>query len=222
MRSFGLAFAGLLLAAASPLAAIAAGEPPISDATKVVDTLDVTTIGAMIAELGGQKVETREEGDKKIVTFADGDQPYIAIVTLCDVKPGKCLGLAQLALVDTSPTVITNEQINKLNSDNIFLTSFKLDGNKIGFGRVVLIDGGVTRANLAINVAAFVQTYKTSMKNLAAQLTSSLQLPPGTQQAFSTTSLGFHPLPPDPRQVNALNDRLLQQYRQMLTQGIRH
>ena len=86
-----------------------------------------------IAELGGQKVETKEEGDKRVITFFDGDQPYIVIVTLCEVKPGKCLGVVELALVNTSPNDISLEQLNKLNADNIYLSGFKVDTNKFGY-----------------------------------------------------------------------------------------
>ena len=184
----------------------------VSDATSIVDSLDVTSVGRLVAEIGGQKVETREEGEKKYVTFYDGEQPYIIAITLCDAKPGKCMALMQLALVDTGATKITSEQMDKLNGD----------GNKIGFGRILIVDGGVTRQNLAINIAGFVVTFQEEMKKLAGQLTSSLERSGNTAAAAAMANTHFRPVQADPRHIRYVSDQLLAQYRTMLTRGIRH
>ena len=219
MQKFGIAFAAALaLAPMSAATAYAASE--VSDASKIVDSLDVTTVGKLIAEIGGQKVETREEGDKKIIVFYEAEQPYIIAITACDGKPGKCIALAQMAIVDTSPAAISLDQINTVNSDSLFMTGFKLDGNKVGFGRILIVDGGVTRQNLAINIAAFVVTFPEMLKKLGGQLTSSLQQP-GQPATAAMASVAFKPVIADPRQVKAISDQLLIQYKSLLTRGIR-
>jgi hypothetical protein len=222
MQKFGIALAVVL--ALAPFGAANAAEAQqqsqVSDASQIVDTLDVTTVGKLIAEIGGQKVETREEGDKKMIFFYDGDQPYVVMVTACEAKPGKCLGLAQMALVDTSPVTITLDQINTVNSDSIFLTGFKLEGNQVGFGRIIIVDGGVTRQNLAINIAAFVVTFPDMLAKLKGQLTSSLQQSQPAAAA-AVANARFTPVMADPRRVSAVSDQMLAHYKTLLTQGIR-
>jgi hypothetical protein len=219
MRRFSIALAATLAMASFDLAT--AAENQISDPTTLVDSVDVTTLGKLIAEIGGQKVETRESGDKKYVTFFNGEQPYVAMVTLCDIKPGKCLAVLQLALIDTSPLTVSLDQLNKINGDNVYLTGFKLDGNKMGFGHVLIVDGGVTRQNLASNVGGFVGTFEDTMKKLANPVTSSLQ-PGQAATAVAATNVQFHPIQADPRHISYLADQLLAQYRGLLTRDIRH
>jgi len=220
MRTLGFAVAAVATLAMFGVSGASAAD--VSDATSIVDSLDVTSVGRLVAEIGGQKVETREEGEKKYVTFYDGEQPYIIAITLCDAKPGKCMALMQLALVDTGATKITSEQMDKLNGDSLFLTGFTLDGNKIGFGRILIVDGGVTRQNLAINIAGFVVTFQEEMKKLAGQLTSSLERSGNTAAAAAMANTHFRPVQADPRHIRYVSDQLLAQYRTMLTRGIRH
>jgi len=221
MQKLGIAFAAALaLAPIGAATAFAASE--VSDASKIVDSLDVTAVGKLIAEIGGQKVETTEQGDKKLIVFYESDQPYIIAITACDAKPGKCIALAQMALVDTSPASISLDQLNTVNGDSLFMTGFKLDGNKIGFGRIIVVDGGVTRQNLAINLAVFVVAIPEALKLIQGQLTSSLQQQPNPQAAAALASLRFTPVQADPRQLRAISDQLLTPYRAMLTRGIRH
>ncbi|MBI1211660.1 MAG: hypothetical protein GC190_09370 [Alphaproteobacteria bacterium] len=219
MRKSGLVIASLALAAFSASSATAA-ESLISNPTAVIDTLDVTTVGEMLAEIGAQRVETSEEGDKKLIRFYNGEVPFIAAVALCDLKPGKCLGLAEVTVMQTSAN-ITLDVINKYNSDNLFMAAFKLDDNRLGFGRVVIVDGGITRQNLAINLAGFVVGIPEAVKQLQGQLTSSLQRS-NPRAAAAMANIRFTPVQADPRHARFVADQLMAQYKALLTRGIRH
>jgi hypothetical protein len=223
MRSLGMCVAACLaVASLGTSVAIAAEEtgPTVTDSTTVIDTLDVTTVGKLVMEVGGQRVETKEEGDNKVVSFYDGETPFLAIITLCDIKPGKCIALVQISVLSTGTTDVPVEAINKHNSENVLITAFKLEGNKIGFARAVIVDGGITRQNLAINIAAFVIAFGDSVKKLQNPLTSSLQLnrAPG---ASSLANVQFTPVRADPRHVQFLTNALLEQYKTTLGRSLR-
>lgn len=220
MQRHAIAFAAALALAPFTALTTSAADSQVSDASKIIDSLDVTTVGQLIAEIGGQKVETREEGDKKVIIFYDNGQPYLTLVTACTATPGKCIALAQMAIVDTSPLQISLDQINTVNSDSLFMTGFKLEGANVGFGRVLIVDGGVTRQNLAVNIAAFVVTFPEMMKKLKGQLTSSIQ--PSQPGAAAMANVTFKPVVASPAQVKAISDQLLTQYKSLLTRGVRH
>ena len=216
MRRLALTLAALAFASSAALATNA----QISNGAAVIDTLDVQAVGAIISELGEQNVEVSDKGDAKSVTYVDEGQPYLTVVTLCDFKPGKCLALIQLTIVDLGTTVITSDQIVKLAGDNIFLTVFKPEGkgNLIAFARVMMIDGGVTRQNLAVNIENYVDTSRSTIRTLASKLISTGDHA-GTP--MSAASIQIHPVQADRRTVQAIQSQLLSHYREMLTQRMR-
>lgn len=189
----------------------------VSDPSKVLDSADVATVAAIIAEVGGQRVETHDDNNQKTVTFFHGEQSYTVSVTACDA--GKCIVVAPMALVDTSPTTLTSDQLIKINSDNIYLSSFKVGGNTIAFAHVLIIDGGVTRQNLAVNIQDFVDTFESTLRKLANPLTSSLQGQGGHPAAMSYVR--FRSVVPSPRDIQAISGQLAPQYRDLLTRGSR-
>jgi hypothetical protein len=64
-----------------------------------------------------------------------------------------------------------------LNAANgsMYVTLVRLDANRFAVGRVHLVDGGVTKKNLAINIASFVMTFNETMKALSNQVVASAQ-----------------------------------------------
>jgi hypothetical protein len=79
-------------------------DPPLTNPMTVWDSVTPEGVAETVRELGGQQVEVRGSGADKIVSFVDGNIPFNLAVTICDVRPGKCVGLVMLVIMDTGTT----------------------------------------------------------------------------------------------------------------------
>ena len=172
--------AALAIALASTLAMPARAEPaepPISNPAQIVDTLTTADVTALLTELGAQKIQVLEDTAKsKRVVFFDGDVPYNVGIDLCDVRPGKCIAMVLLIIADGG-SAYPYEAINKANEDNLFVTAVKGANGKLAFARVNLIDGGVTKKNLAINIGSFALTFRQVLTALQTNVVASANTP---------------------------------------------
>lgn len=185
MHRFGVLAAATLLSIA-PYAAQAAepAEPPITEPMSLIDTVTAEGLTTLLTELGAQNIETRDTPNGKLITFMDGALPYNMSIALCDIRPGKCLGLSMAVIMDMGTTSYSLEALNSFSRDNLFVTALKLDGNKVGFGRIWLVDGGVTKKNMAINIASFIVTLHQGLKTLQSQVVAGVQ-PDGSYKPTS-------------------------------------
>lgn len=159
---FALAFA-----IATP--ALAADQPePLTNPTMLMDSLTAEAIAEIVRELGGQQVQTREAEGKKIVTFVDGNIPYNLGVVQCEVRPGKCVGLIMVVIVEGG--TFSLENINARNKSDLFVSVAKFDETRTGIGRALLVDSGVTKKNVAMNIASFAAATRLAIKSLNEQL----------------------------------------------------
>lgn len=175
----------LALAAALLAAPVSAAEgPTVSDPAQIIDGLSAEGMTALLTELGAQKIQVLEETAKsKRMVFFDGDVPFNASIELCDLRPGKCVALLIIVIMDGG-SGIPLETINKSNESNLFITAIKGPDGKIAFGRVTVVDGGVTKQNLAMNVASFVVTFQQKLKALQNQVVASA----GTSNAYLSSN----------------------------------
>lgn len=186
-------------------------EPPISNPNDVVTSVTEEGLTALLQELGATKFESRELGDgRKQIVFYDGTMPYNVSLTGCNIRPGKCIAFSLIALLDTGTTNFPLESLNAVNQNNLFVTMVKVENGKYGGGRIELIDGGVTRKNLAITIASFIVNFKDEMGQLQKQLVASN---PGN--AYLGAYLGAGPgtaqlrlVPATPKQMLQLVDGL--------------
>lgn len=183
-------------------AAPQAGGPSLSNPKAIVDTVSAEAIQALVTEMGAKDAQVREGDAGKVVTFSDGSMPYVFGIAGCDVKPGKCMTLVMLAFVDMGASGITNDMINTRNSDSFFATSVKIDDKTIAFGRGVLVDGGVTRENLSLNIAIYASLVRDGIKHFSSQVVASRNMP-GTVQNLSWGQAQVRPILPTPQQLNA-------------------
>jgi hypothetical protein len=209
MRHHIARIAAFLLAAASLTAgAVRAepAEPPISNPTQVVTEVTEEGLVALLRELGVQKLETRDapNGRKQIV-FWDGEMPYNMALAGCDIRPGKCVAFALVAILETGTTTYSLDAINAVNKSNAFVTLVRVEAGKVGGGRIDIIDGGVTRKYLAINIVSFVVNFMESMKALRGQLVA--ERPGGFQNAAFVQSR-VRGVPATPEQMREVVDRL--------------
>jgi hypothetical protein len=181
MRSLLKACGVLAVASLAAMPAFAAEppEPPITNPTQVIDNATVDNMKELLTELGAQQIEVQEGQGMTFLRFRDGDVPYNVGITLCNVRPGKCLAITFMVIVDPGATAYSLEALNAFNRDSLFVTLVKLDGNKFGAGRILLIDGGVTKKNLAINLGSFALTFRAALQYLSGQVVAGFEPPRG-------------------------------------------
>lgn len=169
----------IALSLALALPAFAAGEPDaLTNPTMVMDSLTAESVAEIVRELGGQQVQVREGEGKKIVTFVDGTIPYNLGIVQCEIRPGKCVGLIMVVIVDGGKFSLEN--INARNKSDLFVSVAKFDETRTGIGRALLVDSGVTKKNIAMNIASFAGAVQLAIKTLNEQLIAS---GPGFQRA---------------------------------------
>jgi hypothetical protein len=194
MRFIAAAFAAIAIALGAAQAAEPA-EPPIKNPDQIIKSVNEQTLVELLKELGAQQVEVKEFQGKRQIVFFDGGVPYNMAAELCNIRPGKCVGVTMLVLVETSNGV-SLETLNSANRNNLYLSIFKVDNSRFGVGNVQLLDGGVTKRNLAINIASFVVTFNQVMKEMQNQTVASLpQSGPFGQGAFQQASAAAQPRP---------------------------
>jgi len=147
------------------------GSLNVTNPTQLVDSAIAEDLAQIVREINGQDVQVREANGKKGVTFKDGDIPYTMAPVFCDILPGKCLGFVMVVVVDNSELKFTLDTLNSANKGTSFLTFFKEESNKFTVGRVNLVDGGVTKKNIAINISLSAMEFRETMKRLQNQLT---------------------------------------------------
>ena len=188
MRFFAAALASVSIAIATAPYASAA-DLQLKDPTSQIENLTPENITAILTELGAQQIETHAvEGGHKLVTFKDGEVPFNLGFGLCDVRPGSCLALIMVVGFDPGTTHYPLELFNTFNRDNSFVSVVQLDGNKFAVSRMLFTDGGVSRKNVALNIANFAAAPAEVMKFLTSQLVAGYDQ--GSAAQFQRASLG--------------------------------
>lgn len=174
MRTTLFALASVAFLAAMPTLA-APAEPSLSNPTSLIDNANPDQVAELLRELGAGNVEIRGTGNERVVGFQDGDVPHNVGFSVCNVRPGKCLAMTTLVVVNTgdqqAPAL---DALNAVNG-SMFVTVVRLDANRFAVGRVHFIDGGVTKKNLAMNIAVYATTFQEVMKALSNQVVAGIQ-----------------------------------------------
>ena len=183
---------------AAPAVNAAEDNLKISNPTQQVDTANVEDIAQIVREINGQDVQIREANGKKGITFKDGDIPYTIVPVFCDVVPGRCLGFVMVVIVDNTELKYSLDTLNTANKTTSLLTFFKEENNRFVVGRVTLVDGGVTKKHIAINISLCALEFRETMKRLQNQVTVSLDGGSPFQRAsFSSARLRTYAPTPD-------------------------
>jgi len=144
-------FAPLIAALALGLAAPAAAQDFVPD--KVVKSVGSGDLAAVVGALGHQVLE-QGEGEETVVLAENPDQlKYVLLGTACEMNGvAGCQGVLMQAQFDLPPAT-TYETVAKANLDYAALNIWVDFGEKsLGFTRYVVLDEGVTMANLRANV----------------------------------------------------------------------
>ncbi|MDZ4867579.1 MAG: hypothetical protein SGI91_09675 [Alphaproteobacteria bacterium] len=180
------------LALAAPVIAAEPAEP-VTNPTMLIDSVTAEGVAEIVREIGGQNVQIAQVDKSNVVTFSDAGIPYNLGIVQCDVRPGKCVGLIMVVVMEGGQ--ISLETINTRNKSDVFLSVAKFDDTKTGIGRALLVDSGVTKKNIAMNISAFAGAVQLAIKTLNQQVVAST----GQQQYLRAASAApFRPalLPP--------------------------
>ena len=212
MRFTIAAFAFAATVLTSGFAAAEAVEPPITNPQQIISDVTDVSMTALLTELGAQRIETKDLGEgKKQIVFYDGATPYNVMLLGCDVRPGKCIAFAMVALLETENNAYSLDAINSVNKSNAYVTLVKVDATKIGGGRIEIVDGGVTKKNLAIQIGSFVGNFAESLKALQGQLVAGNQPGAGYQYA-GYGARRFRQIPATPQQMRTIANGLAKGY----------
>jgi hypothetical protein len=173
----------------------------IQNPSSIVDELGSESVKALVTELGAQEAQVRDAEGSKVITFVDGKLPYTFGITGCDIRPGKCISLVMLVFVDMGAIGTSTDMINARNRDSFFNTAIKIDEKVIAFGRGIIVDGGVTRKNLATNIVVFAALVQDGIKHFTSQVVAST-LYPGATQNLSFANGAPRAVLPSPQQLN--------------------
>lgn len=158
------------LALAAP--AMAADQPePLTNPTMLMDSVTAESVAEIVREIGGQDVQIRQVDQSSVVTFSSAGIPYNLGIAQCDIRPGKCVALIMVVVMEGGQ--ISLETINKRNKSDLFLSVAKFDETKTGIGRALLVDSGVTKKNIAMNIAVFAGAVQLAIKTLNEQVVAS-------------------------------------------------
>lgn len=178
---------GVFMAAAAINAVPSSSAEPgdsfaLTEPMSILDSVSAENVSEVLREMNAQQVQVHDVEGTKVVTFVDGNIPYNMVVTLCDVRPGKCVGLVVVVALETGTLKFPPELINSHNKDYPFVCVVQLDNQRIGMGHAFLVDSGVTKKNLAMNIGTFAASVRESMKYLTSQIVASNEA--GTKAPF--------------------------------------
>ncbi len=196
-----LLFSSLAYLAPAPAMA-QGGDLPITKPDQVLDTLTAEEVGSLVTELGGKEVQIRDLEGGKVVIFVDAGIPYQLSVTGCESIPGKCISLVMLVFVETGASGITTDMVNSRNLEEFFVTSLKVDEKTMAFGRGLLVAGGVTRRNLAMNIGVYANRTGDALRHFASKVVASSALP-GAPQNLSMGAGKINAVRPTDEQLSA-------------------
>lgn len=147
-----------------------AGPQQLADPNTVVQEISVNDFAALLTQIGATDVKA--DSAKGIIEFTSGDAPHL--VGLC--RKASCPSMVLLTPFKGEYPI---EYLNRFNQNQDGATALRLEEGIYAFKRAVTLAGGVTRRNLAINIAAFANDTPEFAKYLNAQLVASKD---GTQE----------------------------------------
>ncbi len=210
------ALVAAIVAFAVPAQAAEPADSPLANPDKIYDSVTLEGVVEILREMGAQQVEIKEAGGQKSILMVDGGVPYNVATGLCDKRPGKCLVLGILVMVENGSGGYPLDALNVINKNNMFVTLFKEDSAKFGVSRLQLVDGGVTKRNLVINIASFVATFREAMQQLSTQTIAGYQYGSGRYQRASFGQTQIRPVVATPREMQEFVGQMGSQYRTTL------
>lgn len=156
-----------------------------------IDYFTTDNVSALLKELGAQQVQVQSNNTGKSVTFQDGAIPYNAILTVCNKTTGANCEAAILVVIFEGSTNYPIDAFNNFNKEQSFVTAVKLEENRYAISRMVLSSGGVTKKNVAVNIASFASAPAKVVQYLSSQLVAGYQ----DGQGANLQRVSYNPAP---------------------------
>lgn len=153
MRKVDLLAAAMMLAGASAAAAPAQAQPQGYSANRLVRSVDLGDLKAIVESLGHRISEEGKFGEVSVSATDTEETNYILIGTACNANgvPG-CQGVMMQVRFDPDESVDA-ESLARANLSQAAVNTWRDPANgTIGVTRYVVLDHGITMANLRENV----------------------------------------------------------------------
>ncbi len=162
-RPLALAFA----LAASALLPSGASAQSVYSADRIIQSAHLDDLEAVVASLGHEVVKAADNGSVSMLAKADNDVVYILDGTACDANgvPG-CQGVLLQVRYDL-PDSVSYESVSKANLTQAAIkTWIDIPDKTLAFSRYVVLDNGISMANLRQNIIVLLdlapRAYKTA------------------------------------------------------------
>jgi hypothetical protein len=132
-------------------AAVLAGAASAQQAN-IVRSVSVNDLETFVTSEGHQVLGFGEAGDISVRAETPDGLVYFMSGTACEA--GQCRGINISSRFEANETV-TLEKINQANIERAATSVWLLDGTSLGVSRYVILDGGMTRANIETNLENF-------------------------------------------------------------------
>lgn len=124
-------------------------------ADRVVKSVQVADLKAIVTSLGHTVDGEKVAGDYSVRGLTDNGLRYLLIGTACDVQEiAGCQGvMMQVRFSNDTGQPISYEKLNQANFEQAAINAwYSPDSNTLGVTRYVVLDHGLTMANLKANV----------------------------------------------------------------------
>ena len=167
----------------------------LTNPTATVEHMKPAEVAALLTELGAGEVQVLQENGEQFILFKNGAVPFNIGFVACEGQTG-CLGMVLVVGFDFGATRYPMELFNSFNKEHPFVSAIQLDGGKFAVSRMVVTEGGITRKNLATNIAAFASAPGSIMTYLSSQFVAGHQ--PNDPAPFQPVTMNKGPLRPVP------------------------
>lgn len=199
--AYAFAATSAILMAFSP--GTLAAESALTNPGTIIEGLSAANVSEILTELGAQEVATREVNKTTIVDFKSAAVGFHLVLAACNARPGQCLAMIMLVGFDSGETSYPLETFNSFNRDNPFASAIKMEGSRFVVTRMLVSDGGITKKNIALNIASFASAPQVVEKHLASQVIAGVQHNGGRFQPASMAA------PASPRHVSLSSSEIL-------------
>jgi hypothetical protein len=157
-----------LAAVAASLAILGASAAPVAaqtySAERVIDAVTIDDLKAIIGDIGHEIVSTETDSAPRIIARTPDGLTYVLIGTACDDATSRCQGI-ELQAYFRGANKVTDEDIVSANRRFVALkASVDRERDHYNFARYLILDHGVTMANIRMNVTVFLALVPRSLK----------------------------------------------------------
>lgn len=168
MRKLSACAASIALAASGLSAAAPAAAQDYSP-SRMIRAVDTADLKAIVTSLGHELKGEGEFGNVSVSASSDSGTNYLVVGTACDVGDiAGCQGVMMQVRFDADSD-ITDQALLQANLTQAAVNTWRDSSGTIGITRYVVLDHGVTMANLRENVAVLLSLTPSVVETLLGE-----------------------------------------------------